>query len=52
MDAFGHSRWTISDWTYDGGAIFADKTYSGSKVLGPDFQVTEVTTLTLRHTPE
>jgi hypothetical protein len=44
-------QWTIEDWKYIGEALFAERTYTGSTIDHGSI-VTEVTTFTLRHTPE
>jgi hypothetical protein len=47
----GSAGFTINDWEYLGGSVFARRTYSGSTVAYGDI-VSEQTTFTLRHTPE
>jgi hypothetical protein len=48
----GGLRWTIDDWNYVGGSVFAERKYSASKDIGEGNFVRESTTFTLRHTPE
>jgi hypothetical protein len=46
----GVLHWTIGEWSYVGGVVFAQRTYADT-VAGAGSHFTEKTTFTLRHTP-